>query len=293
MTKPSFREAIQSGKILVADGAMGTNLLPLGLPKGVSGEAFMLEKPEAILTVHRAFAAAGADILLTCTFGGTSIRLEAAGLKGRAAEVNRRAVELAREAGGDAVYVAGSLGPTGQMMQPFGPLAPEVAQAAFAEQARLLAEAGVDLLVVETQFDLGEAEAAVRGARSASDLPLVCSFSFDRGVRTMMGVRPAQMAKAVTEWGADLAGVNCGRSLEENLKVLAEVRAATTLPIWFKPNAGLPHIEDLAAVYDVTPEMMAACVPDWLAAGAQVVGGCCGTSPAHLAAIAGAVKNRS
>ncbi len=290
MTRPSFREAILSGKILVADGAMGTNLLPLGLPKGVSGEAFMLEKPEAILTVQRAFAAAGADILLTCTFGGTPIRLEASGIKDRAAEVNRRAVELAREAGGDAVYVAGSIGPTGQMMQPFGPLAPEAAQATFAEQARLLAEAGVDLLVVETQFDLGEAEAAVRGASSVTDLPLVCSFSFDRGVRTMMGVRPAQMAKAVTEWGADLVGINCGRSLEENLKVLAEVRAATSLPIWFKPNAGLPHIEDLAAVYDVTPEMMAACVPDWLAAGAQVVGGCCGTSPAHLAAIAGVVR---
>jgi 5-methyltetrahydrofolate--homocysteine methyltransferase len=290
MTKIPFREAIQSGKILVADGAMGTNLMPLGLPKGVSGEAFMLEKPEAILAVQSAFAAAGADILLTCTFGGTPILLEASGLKGRVIEVSRRAVELAREAGGEHVYVAGSMGPTGQMMQPFGPLSPEAAQSAFAEQARALVEAGVELLVVETQFDLGEAEAAVRGARSVSDLALVCSFSFDRGVRTMMGVRPAQMAKAVTEWGADLVGINCGRSLEENLKVLAEVHAATSLPIWFKPNAGLPHIEDLAAVYNVTPEMMAACVPDWLAAGAQVVGGCCGTSPAHLAAIAGAAK---
>ena len=291
MTKLPFRDVIHAGKILVADGAMGTNLQPLGLPPGTPGEVFLLQKPEAVLSVHRAFVAAGADILLTCTFGGTAICLEGSGLKERAAEVNRKAFELAKEAAGADTYIAGSIGPTGQLVAPYGPLAPDAAQAAFAEQAKALAEAGVDLLVVETQFDLGEAGAAIRGVRSATDLPLVCSFSYDRGVRTMMGVRPAQMAKAAAEWGVDMLGINCGKSLEENLKNLAELRAATDLPIWFKPNAGLPHMEGSKAVYDVTPEMMGACVPAWLAGGAQVVGGCCGTSPAHLAAIARSAKN--
>jgi 5-methyltetrahydrofolate--homocysteine methyltransferase len=292
MPKTPFREALHAGKTLIADGAMGTNLQPLGLPKGTPGEVFLLQKPEAVLSVQRAFIEAGADILLTCTFGGTSIRLEASGLKDRATEINRKAVALAREVAGSETYIAGSIGPTGLLLQPLGPLTPEAAQESFAEQARTLAEAGVDLLVVETQFDLAEAEAAVRGAQSVTGLPLVCSFSFDRGTRTMMGVRPAQMAKAIAEWGADAVGINCGRSLDENLQALTEVRAATTLPIWFKPNAGLPHMEGTdTPVYDVTPESMAACVPQWLSAGAQIVGGCCGTSPAHLAAIAQAVKN--
>jgi 5-methyltetrahydrofolate--homocysteine methyltransferase len=291
MTKMNFLDRIRAGEVLVADGAMGTNLQPLGLPKGKPGEVFLMEKPEAVASVHRAFIEAGADILLSCSFGGTGIRLEGAGLNARAEEVNRRAVGLAREAAGDGRYVAGSMGPTGLLLEPNGPLTAEAAENAFAEQAGWLTEAGVDLLVVETQYDLGEAEAAVRGARRASSLPLVCSFSFDRGVRTMMGVRAGQMAKAVTEWGADLVGINCGRSLEDNLKVLADVRAATDLPIWFKPNAGMPKVDEHDnAYYDVTPEDMGACVAAWLAAGAQVVGGCCGTSPAHLRAIAKAAK---
>jgi 5-methyltetrahydrofolate--homocysteine methyltransferase len=291
MTKLPFLDRIRAGDVLVADGAMGTNLQKFGLPRGTPGEVFLMQNPEAVESVHRSFVEGGAQIILSCTFGGTAIRLEASGLGSRMAEVNQKAVGLARQAAGEAVYVAGSIGPTGAILKPLGPLSEEAAEAAFAEQARILTEAGVDLLVVETQYDLAEAGAAVRGARSASSLPPVCSFSFDRGTRTMMGVRVAQMAQAVTEWGADLVGINCGRSLEDNLKVLAEVRAATALPIWFKPNAGMPKLDaqDIA-YYDVTPEDMGACVKDWLSAGAQVVGGCCGTSPEHLAAIARAAR---
>ena len=284
-----FLERIQAGRVLVADGATGTNLQQRGLERGVPSEEWVLERPEEILRLHRDFIAAGANIILTSTFGASRIRLQVGNtLKGRAAEVNRRAVELAREAAqGTDTLVAASIGPTGQLLKPFGPLEEEEAEAAFAEQAGLLAQAGADLLVVETQFDLAEAKAALRAARAAGGgLPVVCSFSYDRGTRTMMGVRPSQMAAELEDL-ADVLGINCGRSLDDNLKALQELRKATAKPIWFKPNAGLPKVDELGnSSYDVTPAMMGARVPDWLAAGAQIVGGCCGTSPEHLAAIA-------
>ena len=287
-----FLARLKDGRVLVADGATGTNLQKRGLPRGVAGEQWVLERPEEILRLHRDFIEAGADIVLTCTFGGASVRLEHAGLADRAEEINRKGVELARRAAeGTATLVAGSIGPTGQLLKPYGPLEEDLAIAAFAAQAKTLTEAGVDLLVIETQFDLGEAEAAIKGVRSVSSLPLVCSFSFDRGTRTMMGVRPAQAGRQLEALGVDVVGINCGRSLDENLNSLKELRAATTLPVWFKPNAGLPRLDDDGSpVYDVTPENMGFYACDWVKAGANVVGGCCGTSPEHLQQIALKVK---
>ena len=158
---------------------------------------------------------------------------------------------------------------------------------AYAEQARALSNAGVDLLVVETQFSLDEAKAALEGARSVTDLPLICSFSFDMGTRTMMGLEPALVAQELTALGVDAIGVNCGRSLEENLRALREMRAVTDKPLWMKPNAGLPRmIEGDVAVYDVTPRMMGEQAGLWIDVGAQIVGGCCGTTPEHLGEIA-------
>ncbi len=288
----SFLDRLRAGEVLVADGATGTNLQQRGLARGVTSERWVLDNPEQIVRLHCDFIEAGSDIVLTSSFGGTSIRLEASGLGARAAEVNRKAAILARraaESGGK--LVAGSIGPTGHLLKPLGPLDEEQAVAAFADQAQALSAAGVDLLVIETQFDLGEAKAAVRGVRSVSNLPLVVSFSYDRGTRTMMGVRPATMAVEMAELGVDVLGINCGKSLEDNLKALGELRSATRLPIWFKPNAGLPVLDaDANPTYTITPEQMGAQAPVWVAAGAQIVGGCCGTSPAHLAAIARAVK---
>ncbi len=295
----NFLERINAGEVLVADGATGTNLQQRGLERGASAETWVLERPQEIVRLHRDFLAAGADLLLTATFGATAIRLEAAGglaLAGRAAEINRRAVALARQAAAEAgrlgTLVAGSIGPTGQLLKPFGPLEESAAEEAFAAQARALAEAGVDLLVVETQFDLSEARAALRAARLAdAGIPLVCSFSYDRGTRTMMGVRPSQMAAELGEL-ADVLGINCGRSLDDNFKALGELRAATNRPVWFKPNAGLPEVDGQGrSVYSVTPEEMGTRAPAWLHAGAQVVGGCCGTSPEHLKEIANAVRH--
>ncbi|MRR30159.1 hypothetical protein EG834_07530 [bacterium] len=251
-----------------------------------------MENPEAIRQLASDFIQAGSEILLTCTFGASRLHLANMGLADECERINKTAVQLTRQAAkASGVFVAGSIGPTGQMLDPYGPLAVADAEAAFAEQAGFLAAGGVDLLVIETQFDLGEALAAVRGVRSVTDLPLVCSFSYDRGTRTMMGVSPTKAAKGLAESGVDMIGINCGRSLMDNYAALQELRAATTLPIWFKPNAGLPTTDALGnSVYGTPPPQMAGPVPEWIAAGAQVIGGCCGTSPEHLAAIAGAVK---
>jgi len=288
-----FIERIKNGDVLVSDGATGTNLQQRGLARGEATESWVLNRPQEILALAQSFVAAGSDLILTCTFGATSIRLQAANLQDHVEAINLRAVEIARQAVSPSKgFVAGSIGPTGQMLQPYGTLSYEEAFAAYKQQAALLAQAGVDLLVIETQFDINEAKAAVMAVRSVSDLPLVCSVSFDRGKRTMMGVSPAQVAQEIGALAVDLLGINCGRSLEDNLAALKLLRAETDKPLWFKPNAGLPKLDDSGQpVYDVTPSDMAEQVPAWLAAGAQVVGGCCGTSPSHLAAIAAVIKS--
>lgn len=293
MTSKSFLERLQSGQILVLDGATGTNLQRRGLPVGTPSDLWVMDNPDAVTELHRQFAEAGSDIILTNTFGSSRLHLGHAGLADRFEQTNRRAVELARQvADTTGALVGGSMGPLGEMLQPYGLLSEQDAEAAYTEQARVLSEAGVDLLVVETQYDLNEARAAIRGARSVTGLPIVCSFSYDRGTRTMMGVKPSQVGSELSEMGVAALGINCGRSLEDNLKALKELRQATGLPVWFKPNAGLPRTdEDGSLHYEVTPEMMAAHVAEWVEAGAQLVGGCCGTSPEHLKAIAQAVRS--
>lgn len=289
MTKKAFLDRLQDGDILVSDGATGTNLQQKGLPVGAVAEVWVLENPDAIHALNQAFIQAGADILLTCTFGATRRRLEASNLGGQFEAVNRRAVEITRAAAaGQDVYVAGSIGPLGHMLAPLGVVTVEEAEADFRNQAAILCEGGVDLIVIETQFDLNEASAAIRGVRAVDPaIPLVCSFSYDRGTRTMMGVRPGDMAAAIEEMAVDMLGINCGSSLDDNLAALTQLRAATGMPLWFKPNAGLPEVDaDGQPTYAVTPEQMGAMVKEWIAAGAQVVGGCCGTSSEHLEQIA-------
>jgi len=189
------------------------------------------------------------------------------------------------------VLVAGSIGPTGLLMKPYGPLSLEDATATFAEQARALAEGGVDLLVIETMFAFEEADAAFKGARSVTDLPIVVSFSYDRGVRTMMGVKPADMFRHYKEMGAVMVGANCGTTLENMEKIQQEYAAADHgFPLWAKPNAGLPHLVEGVTVFDVTPGQMAEYAVKYVGLGAQVVGGCCGNMPEHIAAIAKAIK---
>jgi 5-methyltetrahydrofolate--homocysteine methyltransferase len=290
-----FLERLNAGEVLVADGATGTNLQKMGLKGKYVPEDLVLDQPDILLKLETSFVEAGSDIILTCTFGGASIRMKESKYASRSAEVNTRAAELARKAASNraGVLVAGSIGPTGALMKPFGPLLPEEAKASFAEQAKALAEGGVDLLVIETFFAFDEATAAFEGVRSVTDLPIVVSFSYDRGVRTMMGVKPADVIKKYKEMGAAAVGANCGTTLENMEKIVQEYAAAEPgFPIWAKPNAGLPRMEGTTAVYDVTPEQMGESALRNIASGARIVGGCCGSSPEHVAGIAKAVKSR-
>jgi 5-methyltetrahydrofolate--homocysteine methyltransferase len=292
MAHSPFLAQLQAGKPLVIDGATGSNLQARGLPAGAPPDLWVQDNPAEVLRLHRDFLEAGSDIILTDTFGSSRLHMAHAGLADRFEETNRRAAALAREAAAPfGALVAGSLGPLGEMVAPNGTLSEETAQAEYAAQAKALAEAGVDLLVIETQFDLAEATAALRGVQSVSSMPVVVSFSYDRGTRTMMGVKPAQMGKAFAGLGVTALGINCGRSLEDNLKALQELRGCTDLPLWFKPNAGLPQAgPNGSTTFDVLPAAMGAAAPGWIEAGAALVGGCCGTTPQHLAAIALAVK---
>jgi 5-methyltetrahydrofolate--homocysteine methyltransferase len=288
-----FLERLQSGEVLVADGSTGASLHRLGLKAGIPPEDLVFDAPEMILKLEGDFVAAGSDIILTDTFGGTRLRMKESKYVDKAPQVNTRAAELARQAASakPGVLVAGSIGPTGALMKPYGPLSAEDATATFAEQAKALADGGVDLLVIETMFAFEEADAAFKGARSVTDLPIVVSFSYDRGVRTMMGVKPADMFKRYKEMGAVMIGANCGTTLENMLKIQQEYAAVDpAFPRWAKPNAGLPHLVDGETVFDVTPAQMAEFAVRAVEQGARVVGGCCGNMPEHIAAIARAVK---
>ena len=295
MTK-TFVDRLKAGEILVADGATATNYQQMGMAIGVAPEAWLFEEPAKVMALHRAFIEAGSDIILTDTFGATSSRLRESPYAGRTADVNQRAVKLAREAASDrpGVLVAGSMGPTGLLMDPLGELTPSAAADAYAEQAAALSQGGVDLLLLETFFALDEALAAIDGVRRASALPLVISFSFDRGTRTMMGLSPAQVIEAIAPLGMAAIGANCGRSLDDMMHVVQEFAALNaSIPLWIKPNAGLPSMVDDIARYDTSPAEMGAYARRFLDAGAQVVGGCCGSAPEHVAAIAACKRPRN
>lgn len=290
-----FLTRLRNGPPIVADGAMGTMLLAAGLKPGQPTEGWVLERPEAVLAVHRAYVEAGAELILTCTFGGTRPRLSRGGLEGRVAEVNRRAVELAREAAAGRAFVAGDIGPLGELLAPLGKRTYAEAVDLFAEQAAALAEAGVDVLYIETMSALEEAKAAVEGARRAAPhLPITLTFSFDTHGRTNMGVRPEQVVKAAREWGVAAVGANCGATLEMTEGALRKMRETDPEALLIaKPNAGLPRMEGGRPVYDATPEMMADFASRVLALGVRIVGACCGSTPDHIRAIAQVVREIS
>ncbi|MGZ4338417.1 MAG: homocysteine S-methyltransferase family protein [Gaiellaceae bacterium] len=288
---PPFLEALARDGVLVADGATGTNYQRLGIAPGVAPEEWVFDAPEQVQALHRRFVDVGAQIVLTCTFGATSLRLADGPLAGRGDELNRRAAALARGAVGTETIVAGSIGPTGHLADPLGPLTRALAVSTFADQARSLAEGGVDVLVLETFFSLDEGLWAVEGIRSVTDLPLVVSYSFDQGRRTMMGLTPTEVVAAFAPLGIAAVGANCGKSLGDTDAIVDELLAATNgLPLWVKPNAGVPRVVGDEVVYDSRPDDQARHLAGYAALGVKVVGGCCGTTPEHLAAIAAAVR---
>src|SRR5689334_4276568 len=291
-----FLERLNSDEILVADGATGSNLQKMGLKPGRPPEDLIIDSPDIILKLASSFVEAGSDIILTCTFGGTRMRMKDSKYQDRTPEVNIRAAELARQAASarDGVLVAGSMGPLGALIKPYGPLEAEEVKATFAEQAKALVEGGVDLLLIETMFSFEETTAAFEGVKSVTDLPIIVSFSYDRGTRTMMGVKPKDVIKKYCEMGATLVGANCGTTLENMEDVVKEYAATVPdFPLWVKPNAGVPHmdIQTEQGVYDMGPEDMGTYAKKYVALGAKVVGGCCGNTPEHIAAIVKAIKN--
>lgn len=282
-------ERLAGGDVLVSDGAMGTQLFAWGLKVGACTEAWNLERPELLEKVARLYAEAGADIVHTNSFGANPITLAGYGLQDRCEEINLAAVSLARAGAGEGVIVSASIGPTGRTLLPLGDLEPERAAEAYRRQAAAMAEGGVDAFSVETMTDLNEARLAVEACREvAPQLPVMATMTFDRAHRgwlTIMGVDPAEAAAGLAEAGADVVGSNCGNGAEAMVEVARALREATDLPLLIQPNAGLPVLEKGVMVYRETPEFMAGHARRLLDLGVGIIGGCCGTTPAHIRAL--------
>ncbi len=291
-----FLELIARGKPVVADGGMGTMLMNAGLMFGDPPEQWNVlpDKQPHVRAIHRGYLDAGSQIILTNSFGGTAFRLKLHNLQDRVFELNRAAAELARAEAGENAVVAGSIGPSGELFEPMGALTFDAAVAGFAAQAAGLAAGGVDVLWVETMSDLQEVRAAVVGARQAApQLPVVATMTFDTRGFTMMGVSPAQAIEELADLNLAALGGNCGNGTAEIEGVVYGMsQTGTALPLIAKSNAGMPDMVDGRAVYNGTPEIMAEYARRVRALGATIIGACCGSSPAHIAAIAQALREQ-
>jgi len=278
---------------ILVDGGMGTLLQDNGLSDGGAGELWNVDRPEVVRASHEAYAAAGARILTTNTFGGSRPRLQMHGLEDRVHELNRAASELARSvADAHGVLVAGDLGPTGELMAPLGTMDAGEAQAYFEEQLAGLNDGGIDLVLIETMSDLAEVEAAVAAARAVvPDAPIIATLSFDTNLRTMMGVRPADAVRQLAAAGVEAVGANCGRGPGEMAAIAAEMAQARPegLLLVAQSNAGLPQVVGDHFEYDASPAEMAAHAAVLRDLGIDLVGACCGSTPAHIAAMGDAL----
>jgi len=281
--------------VLLVDGAMGTQLQVHGLPVGEPGETFNLSHPEIVMQIHREYVQAGADIILTNTFGGNRLKLDANHLADKLAEINRIAVELACEAAQDQALVAASIGPTGQFLAPLGSISRAQMIDVFTEQIRVMVENGIDLVCIETMTDPYEAECAILAAKEVTDLPIIASMTYEHGksgYRTLMGNDVANCVQILSDAGADVLATNCGYGINPIIEIIAEMRQATDKPLMAEPNAGLPELVNGQTIYNETAQMMAARLPQLLDAGVRVVGGCCGTSPKYIKAFRQVIDSR-
>ncbi|BFR48435.1 homocysteine S-methyltransferase family protein [Nitratidesulfovibrio sp. HK-II] len=286
---PDFRQALRSGRRLVFDGGMGTMLQSRGLPPGVSPELFCLARPDVLVGIHADYLRAGADVLTTNTFGGCVYKLGTG--TPDVVEFNRAMARAAREAvasSGREAFVAGSVGPSGHFMRPLGDLDPAELVAAFRAQIRGLVQGGVDLILAETQFDLAEARAIVLAVRAECDLPVGVSMTFENGV-SLTGTRPEVFVQSMLNMGVDLVGTNCSAGPEQMVEVADELLAISEVPVLVEPNAGLPELVDGKTVFRLGPDDFARHTARFAAAGARLLGGCCGTTPDHIAALRGAL----
>ena len=278
---------------LVCDGAMGTQLMLAGLANGDCGEAWNLSHPERVLKIQRNYVQAGTDCLITNTFGGSRLMLKRHGHGEHVRDLNQAAARIAREAfGGREGFVLGDLGPLGAILEPYGDLSQDEARTAYEEQARALVEAGVDAIIIETQTSLEEIGVAIDAAKSAGAPYIIASLAYDLSADksfyvTMMGVMPERAAQFAQERGANIIALNCGTGMDMKgaAMVARQYRESCGLPVMMQPNAGLPVLENMKAVYKQLPEDMAKDVPAALKAGASIVGSCCGSTPEHTRAI--------
>jgi len=289
-----LQKLLETGQPILLDGAMGTMLMDAGLVQGDPPEEWNVTHPDRIRAVHKGYIEAGSRVILTNSFGGTRFRLEMHGMEDRVFELNKAAAQNARaeaDAALDLVAVAGSIGPTGQLFEPMGTLTFEDAKAAFAEQAKGLAEGGVDVFWVETMSDLNEVKAAVEGARSVSDLPIVTTMSFDTHGHTMMGVSPVKALETLGKLDVVAIGANCGTGSDElEVAVKAMREANPEAVIVAKANAGIPQVvKGGDIVYNGTPEVMAKYALNVRDLGVAMIGGCCGSTPKHIRAMAEAL----
>ncbi len=277
--------------VLVADGAMGTQLQLAGLPIGGGGEAWNLEHPDRVFAIHDTYVAAGSDIVLTNTFGASRWTLARHGLEGRQEEVNRAAAMLAREAAGSGRFVLGDVGPTGQLLEPLGEMTRQALKEDAFARCRALLGAGVGGIILETLTAADEAAVAIEAALESGAPCVIASFAFDRRpngrVRTMMGLSPADAGALARASGATMVGANCGThlSIGDYAAVAAELAAAAGLAVMVQPNAGQPRLEEGRAVYEMSADAFAEGMQAVVSAGAAVVGGCCGTGPEHIRAL--------
>lgn len=283
-------EALEKG-ILISDGAMGTMLQGKGLTDGGAPELWNVENPTAIEEVLEEYAAAGANLITTNTFGGTRGRLQMHGLEDRLFELNKAGAEIARKVADrhPGCFVMGDVGPSGELMEPMGTMTIDDAKNLFADQIKALVAGGVDAILIETMSDLQEVEAAVKAAQEvAPNLPIIVTFSFDTNLRTMMGVKPAVAVKTLAAEGVRIIGANCGRGTDEMRIIAKELTEARPEGIYIitQSNAGLPKLVGGDFIYDGTPEEMAKYAEDMKALGVNVIGSCCGSTPAHTKAMA-------
>jgi len=278
--------------LVILDGGWGTQLQRLGLEVGAHPDLWNLTAPEKVEQVARAYVEAGSRVILTNTFGATTFTLDKHGFSDKVAEVNRAGVEISKRATlGTQTLVFASMGPTGIMLM-MGEVPPERLYDAFLEQAEAIASSGADAVVVETMSDPAEAELAVKAAKTTG-LPVAVSFVFDAGKnqdRTMMGTTPEQIVQRMTDAGADIIGSNCGQGIDGFIPICRRMKAVTDLPIWMKANAGLPEIENGQTVYRQSPDVFAEKARELVEAGANFIGGCCGTSPDFIRALVARVK---
>jgi 5-methyltetrahydrofolate--homocysteine methyltransferase len=286
-------ERVRQGEIVLGDGGLGTLLIDRGLETGQCPEAFVLERPEILAEIGSLYLEAGSEVLTTNSFGGSPLKLKRYGLDEDTERINRRSVEILRDVAKGRALVAACVGPCGAILQPYGDVPEAEVHASFERQIRALAEAGPDVVYVETMTDLREATIAVRAAKQiVPELPVVATMTFDptpRGYFTIMGTSVEQAATGLAEAGADVMGSNCGNGIAKMVEIARELAQCSRLPIIIQANAGLPEHRAGRVVYPETPELMAGRVPELAKLGVAVIGGCCGTTPDHIRAMRGAL----